>query len=622
MADAATLPLARSACAYPTPDTERLADSYDEEEIAIAYDDLRRVRRTNRIARVDKFDVFYKAYITAGVSALLLYTATGWIGDRAVAKSTINTLVDRGAAWIGLLVAISVAIGLRSGGRGGPLAFELAEVRHVLLSPADRFLSIRKPAIRHVLHAMFLGMCAGAAIGMIVGRRMPHHIITWVLCTSVFGVVVGALGSGVAMVASGLRIPRPLCDAFGALFFAWSAFDIWRHVTTSPATWLGSIPIWPESFSWRGALGIVCAVIATIAGVLYSNRCSIEAAERRSKLVGQLQFAATMQDLRTVMVLQRQLSQEQLRQRKSRRRDRSIDAAASPIVVRTPGESVPQYSTATSVRRAWYGYRHWSKFRMARLVALVALAALTLVGVWQGTSSLILATGILLWIAALDLVEPLAQEFDHPDRMETAPQKPGRVAGAHLVVPYFILFVLLTIAGLVLTRFLNATLTTTFLPLAIVAATCAVGGAAVVVVKQPGMNSGFVDTPETAGLRMAWRIGAPPAIAILGVLPIAIAQRSWSIHHNVDQMVRDMNLSYFAALTLTMLTYGYVRYGAEIREAAESNAKTQQERAEAAKAQADSRKAMKAQEAKATPKAGASSKSAQHNTRSKKGKKR
>ena len=43
-----------------------------------------------------------------------------------------------------------VAVGLRSGSRGGPLALERAEVRHVLLAPVDRTTALRAPAIRQL----------------------------------------------------------------------------------------------------------------------------------------------------------------------------------------------------------------------------------------------------------------------------------------------------------------------------------------------------------------------------------------------------------------------------------------------------------------------------------------
>ena len=40
--------------------------------------------------------------------------------------------------WLGLLVAVAVGIGLRSGGRGGPLVLEAPVVMHELNAPVSR----------------------------------------------------------------------------------------------------------------------------------------------------------------------------------------------------------------------------------------------------------------------------------------------------------------------------------------------------------------------------------------------------------------------------------------------------------------------------------------------------
>ena len=55
------------------------------------------------------------------------------------------------------------------------------------------------------------------------------------------------------------------------------------------------------------------ALAIPVVGLLGIGGTSIEAAERRSGLVGALRFAATIQDLRTVIVLHRQLAQERSR---------------------------------------------------------------------------------------------------------------------------------------------------------------------------------------------------------------------------------------------------------------------------------------------------------------------
>ena len=53
--------------------------------------------------------------------------------------------------------------------------------------------------------------------------------------------------------------------------------------------------------------------------------------------------------------------------------------------------------------------------------------------------------GIALFIAALDAIEPLAQEVDHPDRAQGVPVERGEMYVRHLVVPV----VVMAIAGLI-----------------------------------------------------------------------------------------------------------------------------------------------------------------------------
>src|SRR5205814_10176308 len=54
-----------------------------------------------------------------------------------------------------------------------------------------------------------------------------------------------------------------------------------------------------------GLLDIVVAGGTLALGLHLVGNVSVEAAERRSTLVGQLRFAATLQDIRTVIVLRR-----------------------------------------------------------------------------------------------------------------------------------------------------------------------------------------------------------------------------------------------------------------------------------------------------------------------------
>ena len=97
-----------------------------------------RARRRQRTVDFDMFEALYRAYLTGiftGIAVLLLSGATG---DGKVAPATLVDIGRDGPAAVGAALALAVAVGLRSGGRGGPLVIEAAEVRHVLLAPLGR----------------------------------------------------------------------------------------------------------------------------------------------------------------------------------------------------------------------------------------------------------------------------------------------------------------------------------------------------------------------------------------------------------------------------------------------------------------------------------------------------
>ena len=96
---------------------------------------------------------------------------------------------------------------------------------------------------------------------------------------------------------------------------AWSVADIAFGVRTSPLTWLASLAFWSIRFTPIALVSVALVVVVAVVGVLGVGNLSIEAARRRAGLVSQLRFAVTLQDLRTVVLLRRQLSQEKPRSR-------------------------------------------------------------------------------------------------------------------------------------------------------------------------------------------------------------------------------------------------------------------------------------------------------------------
>src|SRR5213082_2901982 len=100
--------------------------------------DLRRARRRHRSEDVDVFEALYRAYLTAILLAVGVLLLSGITCDSRLDPAGVQRVQDHGPAAVGLAAALFVAIGLRSGGRGGPLVVEAADVRLVLLAPVDR----------------------------------------------------------------------------------------------------------------------------------------------------------------------------------------------------------------------------------------------------------------------------------------------------------------------------------------------------------------------------------------------------------------------------------------------------------------------------------------------------
>lgn len=470
---------------------------------------LRRARFKHRLARVDFFEALYRAYLTAIAAGIAIVALSGVTGDRAVRGHRLAEVAAHGPAVVGLVIAVGVAIALRSAGRGGPLALEAADVRHLLLAPVDRGAALRGPCMHQLRSGAFSGAVCGAIVGIVAWRELPGGPVGWVLACGITGGLAGLGAVGVGLAASGRRLSRLVTGAIGLALVAWSVADLYFSMRTSPMTLLGDIALWPLHVQVRALIGVAVMVALAVLGPTQVGGLSLEAAERRAALVGQLRFAATTRDLRTVMVLRRQLSQE-----RSRRRP------WLPLA-RRPGRSLG----LAIWKRGWQGILRWPARRYLRLVLLGAVAGASMRLVWSGTTPLVVVATFALWVAALDAVEPLSQEIDRTDRLSSFPHAEGWVLVRHLVVPSVIMIVVALIGLAVSLAFgghLDLTLAVggaTVVP----AALSAVGGAAVSVVREPQVMSVDIAMPEMTGIKTLIRELLPPAIAFIGLIPVLVA---------------------------------------------------------------------------------------------------
>jgi len=530
-------------------------------ESAAVVADLRRTRRRQRVAAIHWVDALYQVYITGLVALVAVVLASAAIGDGKVGPDALSDVKAHGPALLGLLVAFAVFAGLRSGSRGGPLALEQPDVRHVLLSPVDRGVALRGPAWRQLRFMAAVGAAAGATAGQLALRRLPGNPAEWMVVGAVFGLTVVGIGFGSALVASGTGLKSAWATLVGGLLVAWSVGDLIGKLPTAPATIVGRLAIWPLRTDPLALLGVVAAVALVAAGMRLVSGTSLEAAERRTSLVGQLRFAVTLQDLRTVLVLRRQLAQERPRSR--------------PWVPAL--RSHPRFPVfARGVRSVM----RWPLSRLVRVLVLAVVAGLALRGVWGGTTPLVLLAGLALWVAALDAVEPLGQEIDHPGRTDSYPVDRGELLMHHLPLVASVSVGVGLVAGVVASVPIG-----TAVPVGPALATAATAGllaacGAVVSVIQGAPDAVDVlsmTTPEIAGSRTVLRTVWPPGLAVLGTLPILAARAAERGFSDPPPLAAALNVI-VPLVAVAVLVGGWVRFHdaihAWIRDAADQMSPT------------------------------------------------
>lgn len=471
--------------------------------------DWRQFRRRKRVADIHWIDAFYQAYLTGILGLVAVAVASSAVGDDVATASQVREVLADGPAWLGGLAAFALALGLRSGSRGGPLALERAEVRHVLLAPVDRMSALLAPALRQLRFLGFVGLIVGGVAGDLASKRLPGATLAWIATGSLVGITLVGLSVGAALVAGGLRLPRWAGSLVGLLLIAGAVAHGVGLVDVSVTSVFGDLVLWPLRFSLAGLAPVALALVLVVAGLALLGRASLEAAERRSTLVGQLRFAATLQDLRTVIVLRRQLAMELPRIRPWVRL-RVRGTGRWPVFV-----------------RGLRGLLRWPAARVARLGLLGVVAGVALRGAWTGTTPLVLLAGVAMFIAGLDAVEPLAQEVDHPSRRDASPMPAAAIHLLHLPVGLLTMLLAAGVGGAVAAGPGPGRLPADLAALLVVPlAAGGLGGALVSVLAGPvTMSEGWsLAPPEAQGMRLAVRTAWPPAVAVIGAAPVVMAR--------------------------------------------------------------------------------------------------
>jgi len=479
---------------------------------------MARARRRHRAAGVDLFEGFYQAYLTAFACGLAVLLSSDAIGDHKVTASQLHAILARGPGVIGLGIAVVWAAAIRSGSRGGPLVLPAADVRHVLLAPVARGRALRGPAVRQVRFSAFVGVIVGAGLAVLASHRLGGGgAPAWAPVGAAVGGAVGATAAGLGLVCSGRRVRPWLGLLLAAAVLGWSGIDIALKRVTSPMGLLGQFALLPLKF-WPGSVSVAAVVIAVVVVALLGvGGLSIEQAERRATLASQIRFALTLQDLRTVVLLRRQLTQEQSRPR--------------PWVRLGP----LGHGRRVVWRRDVRGLTRWPAVRVARLLALGIIAGAALAGTFAGTTPLIVVAALALFLAGLEALEPLAQDIDHPDLPAGTPTVPGELRLAHAPVPFAVMVVVALVGWATVVVMAAAGLFSVHLALTVGAALLApaallglVGAVASVVMEPPSGGGDFLPA-EVAGVKVVLRAVWSPALVVVGLTPVFAARSA--LHH-------------------------------------------------------------------------------------------
>ena len=507
---------------------------------------MRSDRRKHRVEDMEWFEALYRVYLAAFLGGGAILFLSGLVGDAPLTALNMGDIHAHGPHVIGLVAALAVFIGLRSGANGGPLAVEEAEVRHVLMAPVPHEHVLRHPAIQRMRTFAFAGAIAGGTANQLFGRRVPDapSLGLFALYGALAGALIGVLFVVSALLSHGLGLARWMTTALATVLVGWQvAVTFGNTHIAGPFDIVGSISMWWSRFSILDVAGLFIVTALSVLAISVVGRFSLEALARRSALVSQLKFAVTLQDIRTVVLLRRQLSQEHMRVK--------------------PWVKVPRFLRRdVVVGRGFRSMMHFPLRRVIRMKLLNMTAAGALVLAWRGTTPLVIVAGLALFVLGLDIVEPLSQEVDQPDRTDSLPVERGLIMTKHLVVPVLASMFFLPAGVFVACVFEPHASTIGYaVLLGIPALLGGVAGATINSVKGApdpvgGANEGLALPPEMSGMGTVIRSAWPPAVSILGCLPVLALRHG--VETNIDVLGNTLRAA-GGVVIMVVLVAGWVR---------------------------------------------------------------
>lgn len=508
---------------------------------------MRSLRRRRRLGNVAWGDLAYRVYTTGLGTIVLVVFASGLVGDSRLTPTATEALIDAGPQWVGLMVAAMILIGTRSGARGGPVALEAADVHNLLLAPVSRWKVLTRPAIGTVGYGTAAVVATGALGGLLIAQRAPGGNAAFIGSCMLAGFTAASLAFGAAMLTASRLVDRRIPLLVGWCLVVAAVARIAGLITWAPTDLVGSIAFWPLEFTPGSIITIPLGVVLAAVGLRTLGNLSIELAQQRTQLVGQLRFAVTQQDLRSVLLLRRQLAAEH-----------PIGSNRLRFMTGPTGRRFPV------VARSLASVGRWPLMRIIRVIVLGIAAGVAAKATWDGTTPLVLVSGLCTYVGALDVLEPLAQEVDHPLLVDSYPEDRGILFLHHLGPAFAVMFVVLVPGTVVATILAGRTDAGALAALVtLTAALAAISGGAVSMVGEATLSA--VDEvmmpPEVAGPRVVMKTLWPPFVAVTGFGPVVGALLA---HRGGVPVLRGALLGSIVPLLLTGAVLLWVFYRDEI----------------------------------------------------------
>jgi len=236
---------------------------------------MRTQRRRHRVADMEWYEALYRVYITALLGGGAILYLSDLVSDDPLKIDQLRNVHAHTPHVVGLLAALVVFLGLRSGVNGGPIAVEDAEVRHVLMAPINHRDVLRHPAIQRLRTFMFTGAIAGGVANQLLGRRIPSAgagLPTFALWGAVAGALIGGLFVVSALLSHALALPRWSATAFGVALLGWQTGVTFGSTNISgPFDFIGSLSMWWLRWSPIDSVGVVVVVAAAVLSISLSG---------------------------------------------------------------------------------------------------------------------------------------------------------------------------------------------------------------------------------------------------------------------------------------------------------------------------------------------------------------